>query len=305
MVPRLQSIRPSLGCVLILLHCSTVITQSCRRPACVIHMQMLLNPPLFFRLFVFNPTTARFSFFFVPPSSSNTFRSFCHFGHCRQKQKQKTGRLNMDGTEMLIGCAVRACALANCVHVHEREPRHFVFPRCSTSFPCAHPFFLPSFLIRRRLFLKERLTDAPSAGAPFHHTPNPLLVASSFIRPPSPTLLPTISQESWRHYAMRWKSVTSLSRWRRAQCLPTSVLQQLRLTPSPSCPFRQERERERLWLPFSARQPISHTVAGWSTSNYFMPLGSACAGRCGVALEKNEDDWQPSPIPQELIRLPD
>lgn len=166
-------------------------------------MQMLRNPPLFFRLFVFNPTTARFSFFFCSAFLLQHLLLLLPFWSLSPKTKTKKRRLNMDGTEMLIGCAVRACALADCVHVHEREPRHFVFPRRSTSFPCAHPFFLPSFLIRRRLFLKERLTDAPSAGAPFHHKPNPLLVASSFIRPPSPTLLPTISQESWRHYAMR------------------------------------------------------------------------------------------------------
>lgn len=135
MTPRLQSIRPSLGWVLRLQRCSAVITQS--RPASVIHMQMLLNPPLFYVcLFVFNPTTARVLFFcsvfllqhlllLLPVRSLSP----------KNKNRGKKGRLNMDGTEMLIGRAVGACA-------RKSEPRHFVLP----PFPCAHPFFPPSFL---------------------------------------------------------------------------------------------------------------------------------------------------------------
>lgn len=175
----------------------------------------------------------------------------------------------MDGTEMLIGravCVMNPRARSRRLLAQAREPRHFVFARPSPPRSSIFPYFLPSSLVRHRLFLKERLTDAPSAGAPFHHTPNPLLAPSSFIPPDSPKtpppLLPTISQESWRHYATRWNTVTSLSRWRRAQCLPTSVLQQLHLSPLPiPSVSRPSDERERLWLPFSARQPISH--CGW------------------------------------------
>lgn len=206
----------------------------------------------------------------------------------------------------------RVHALAD--YVRKRESRDILFLRVPPR-PSPHssifPSFLPSSLVGRRLFLKERLTDAPSAGAPFHHTPNPLLAPSSFIPPESPLnpstppphnksgILETLRNALKHCYlivVMKASTVSSNKRSPTAPVLPPP--HSFRLSP-----FR--RERERLWLPFSARQPISHTVAGWSTSNYFMPLGSACAGRCGVALEKNEDDWQASPIPQELIRLPD
>lgn len=159
----------------------------------------------------------------------------------------------MDGTEMLIGravCVMNPRARSRRLRAQAREPRHFVFARPSPPRSSIFPYFLPSSLVRHRLFLKERLTDAPSAGAPFHHTPNPLLAPSSFIPPDSPKtpppFLPTISQESWRHYATRWNTVTSLSRWRRAQCLPTSVLQQLHFSPLPiPSVSRPSDERER------------------------------------------------------------
>lgn len=48
--------------------------------------------------------------------------------------------------------------------------------------PSAHPFFHLSPLILCHPVFKKRLTDAPSAGAPFHHMLNPLL--AFFSQPP-------------------------------------------------------------------------------------------------------------------------
>lgn len=95
--------------------------------------------------------------------------------------------------------------------------------------PSAHPFFLLSPLILCHPIFKKRLTDAPSAGAPFHHVLNPLLAFFfSFI----PL---TISQESWRHYAIRCNAITSLSHFsvvvKAGIVSSNAVLQQIQMSP--------------------------------------------------------------------------
>lgn len=96
-------------------------------------------------------------------------------------------------------------------------------------YPHAHPFFFPSLLILCHPVFKKQLTDAPSAGAPFHHMLNPLLaIFFSFISL-------TISQESWWHYAICCNTITSLSHFsvvvKAGTVSSNTVLQQIQIPP--------------------------------------------------------------------------
>lgn len=162
---------------------------------------------------------------------------------------------------------------------------------------CAHPFLLVSFSHCLPSRLLKRAHRCPISGSSLssyaqsiaHHF-------FAFIRL-------TISREWWRHYAIGCNTITSLSHFSVAAKAGTvsssSVLRQIQTSPHT----RGERETHCDFLPLPGNQK-SHSGC-LATTNYFMPFGSACAGRDhGRVLEKNEDDWQPTPIPQELIRLP-
>lgn len=161
-------------------------------------------------------------------------------------------------------------------------------------FLCAHPFLpLSLLLLCLPVFKKETHSCPISRGSLSSYAESIAHHFSSFI-----TL--TISQESWRHYATRCNTITSLSHFsvvaKAGTVSSNTAIQQIQMSP-------RTRETRCDFLPLPDNQ--SHTVAGLAISNYFMPLGSACTGRHGIVLEKNEEDWQPGSIPQELIRLPD
>lgn len=138
----------------------------------------------------------------------------------------------------------------------------------------------------------KKTSSCPICRAPFHHAESIAHHFDTFISL-------TISEASWRHYAISWNTITSLSHF----CVAAQAG-----TVSSNLPqsdkFNHPHTRLRLAVTsFLYQTAKSHWLA---TSNYFMPLGSVSTGRYGgAALEKNEADWQPAPIPQELIRLPD
>lgn len=100
---------------------------------------------------------------------------------------------------------------------------------CSSIFPSSPSHSLPSCLF------KKSLTDAPSAGAPFHHMLNPLL-AIFF-----PFITRTITQESWRHYAICCNTITSLSHFSAACEGVRTVFQHRNPTNSNVPPLTRER----------------------------------------------------------------
>lgn len=164
---------------------------------------------------------------------------------------------------------------------------------------CAHPFLLASFPHCLPSRLLKQAHRCPISGASLssyaqsiaHHF-------FAFIRL-------TISRERWRHYAIGCNTITSLSHFSVAAKAGTvsssSALRHIRLSPSDE----RGREGDCAVTSCLCQATTSHTRAVWPPLIISCPLVLRVQDQImAEGLEKNEDDWQPTPIPQDLIRLP-
>lgn len=166
-----------------------------------------------------------------------------------------------------------------------------------SNFQCAHPFLLVSFSHCLPSPLLKQAHRCPISGGSLSSYAQS--IAHQFLA----FIRLIISREWWRHYAIGCNTITSLSHSSVAAKAGTVSSSSMRWQIQSSPQTRGEREKHCDFPPLPGNQK-SHSGC-LATTNYFMPLGSACAGRDpGRVLEKNQDDWHPTPIPQELIRLP-
>lgn len=150
-------------------------------------------------------------------------------------------------------------------------------------------FSMCSSIFSRILFSLSALLSFKRGSQMPHQQGLPFIICSIHCSPFFAFIRLTINREWWRHYAIGCNTITSLSHFSVAAKAGTvsssSVLRQIQLYPQT----RGKRETHCDFLPLPGNQK-SHSGC-LATTNYFMPLGSACAGRDhGRALEKNEDD---------------